>query len=58
MYFISSHDASDTGKSANVLAAEWASAIEIIGPHMVVGFIADGEAMERQELSLRACIHT
>ncbi|KAH7433433.1 hypothetical protein KP509_07G069500 [Ceratopteris richardii] len=47
MYFISSHDASDTGKSADVLAAEWASAIEIVGPSNVVCIVADGEPANR-----------
>ncbi|KAH7288138.1 hypothetical protein KP509_31G014000 [Ceratopteris richardii] len=37
MYFISSHDASETGKSADVIASEWASAIEMV----------DGEAANR-----------
>ncbi|KAH7281866.1 hypothetical protein KP509_36G067000 [Ceratopteris richardii] len=52
MYFISSHDASDTGKSADVLAAdvlaaEWASAIEIVGPSNVVCIVAYGELANR-----------
>ncbi|KAH7288100.1 hypothetical protein KP509_31G012000 [Ceratopteris richardii] len=47
MYFISSHDASETGKSADILAAEWASAIEIVGPSNVVCIVADGEPSNR-----------
>ncbi|KAH7331702.1 hypothetical protein KP509_20G047100 [Ceratopteris richardii] len=47
MYFISSHDASETGKSADVLASEWASAIEIVGPSNVVCIVADGEPANR-----------
>ncbi|KAH7287093.1 hypothetical protein KP509_32G038100 [Ceratopteris richardii] len=47
MYFISSHDASETGKSVDVLASEWASAIEIAGPSNVVCIVADGEPANR-----------
>ncbi|KAH7316139.1 hypothetical protein KP509_21G079600 [Ceratopteris richardii] len=47
MYFISSHDASDTGKPADVLASEWASAIEIVGQSNVVCIVADGEPSNR-----------
>ena len=47
MYFVTSHDASGTGKSADVLAGEWASGIEIIGSEHVVCFVADGEASNR-----------
>ncbi|KAH7438979.1 hypothetical protein KP509_04G039900 [Ceratopteris richardii] len=47
MYFISSHDASETRKSADVLAAEWASGIEIVGPSNVVCIVADGEPSNR-----------
>ena len=47
MYFISSHDASRTGKSSNALATEWVSSIEIIGLHMVVGFVTDGKVANR-----------
>lgn len=47
MYFVEAHDASDIGKSAEALAGEWTSAIEIIGPQNVVSFVVDGEASNR-----------
>ncbi|KAH7431480.1 hypothetical protein KP509_08G050500 [Ceratopteris richardii] len=48
MYFLSSHDASSTGKSASVLASEWATSIEIVGPSNVVCIVTDGEAANRE----------
>ena len=47
MYFINSHDASGSGKSADVLAAEWTEAIEFVGSDLVVQFVVDGEAANR-----------
>ncbi len=47
MYFAHSHDATETGKSADVLAGEWATAIETIGSELVVGIVTDGEASNR-----------
>ncbi|MCO5581970.1 hypothetical protein L7F22_035859 [Adiantum nelumboides] len=42
MYFVHSHDATESGKSADVLSAEWSAAIETIGAEHVVAFIKDG----------------
>ena len=47
MYFISSHDASGSGKSADVLAGEWIDGIEMIGPNVIIGFAVDGESSNR-----------
>ena len=47
MYFISSHDASGSGKSADALASEWAEAINFVGSELVVQFVVDGEAANR-----------
>ena len=46
-YFVDSHDASETGKSADVLAAEWATTIEMLGPDYVVAVVADGEPVNK-----------
>ena len=46
-YFVDSHDASETGKSADVLAAEWATTIEMLGADYVVAVVADGEPANR-----------
>lgn len=46
-YFVDSYDASGTGKSADVLAVEWASTIETIGAANVVAICADGEPTNR-----------
>ncbi|KAH7297148.1 hypothetical protein KP509_26G055900 [Ceratopteris richardii] len=48
MYFLSSHDASSTGKSVTVLASEWATSIEIVGPSNVVCIVTDGEAANKE----------
>ncbi len=45
--FVDSHDASDTGKSTDMLAGEWATTLETIGPEYVVQIVADGEASNR-----------
>ncbi|KAI5057894.1 hypothetical protein GOP47_0027909 [Adiantum capillus-veneris] len=47
MYFVESHDASDSGKAVEMLAAEWTSTIEITGPENVFCMVADGEASNR-----------
>ena len=47
MYFIHSHNASGSGKSADVLATEWTEAIEFVGSELVVQFVVDGEAANR-----------
>lgn len=47
MQFISSHDASGTGKTADQLVEEWAEGIEKVGPENVIQFLADGEATNR-----------
>ena len=47
IYFAHSHDATLSGKGADILAGELASAIETIGSNVVVGFVIDGEATNR-----------
>ncbi|WP_219824433.1 DUF domain-containing protein, partial [Enterobacter cloacae complex sp. 4DZ1-17B1] len=42
-----SHDASDSGKAAEMLAAEWTSTIEITVPENFLCMVADGEASNR-----------
>lgn len=46
-YFVDSHDASGTGKSAEVLAAEWATTLETVGAENVIAICADGEPANR-----------
>lgn len=44
MYFTLFHDATGTGKSADALASEWIAGIQMNGPDVSNGFVADGEA--------------
>lgn len=47
-FFANSHDASETGKNAKVLAAEWASTLEMVGAaEHVMAMCMDGEASNR-----------
>lgn len=47
MYFIDSHDASSTGKSAQVLASEWAITMDKVGANDVIAIVTDGENANR-----------
>lgn len=47
MYFLDSHDASSSGKSADVPVAERATTLETIGAEYVVNICADGKPTKR-----------
>ena len=57
MYFIDSHDASDTRKSAQVLASEWASTIEKVGVENVLTVVTDEENTNRAAGTIIQALH-
>lgn len=49
MYFVASHNASSTSKSADAFAMDWTIAIEIIDCELIVCFVAHNEATTKTE---------